>query len=144
MNLCQQSNYYNSALYPQDDAGQKAVHIRVRVAEDYLERSYRTVSVRFNSQDVERLDRYLAKRKIGQSEFLREIASRKGINRAVDRYSGNGKRLDAVKTFSVEDRLFRVLKSHSEDLKIPVATLVREMILSSIEERTEEKADEHC
>lgn len=143
MNLCQQSTYYNSALYPQDSAGQKTVHIRVRVAEDYLERSYHTVSVRFNSRDVERLDRYLAERKIGQSEFLREIASRKEISRAVNKYSGSGKRLDTVKTFSVEDRLFRLLKSHSEDLKIPVATLVRELVLSGMEEKIKEKTEGH-
>ncbi|WP_143299316.1 hypothetical protein [Carboxydothermus pertinax] len=109
-----------------------AVYLKVK--RENLNRSYRTVTVRFSSYDVERINRYLMEKKISQSELLRKIASEKEQSFTVKNLSGSMKLLSTLKTFSVDDKLYKKIASWSKELNIPTATLVRELILAGIEE----------
>ncbi|GAV23412.1 hypothetical protein cpu_19220 [Carboxydothermus pertinax] len=73
-------------------------------------------------------------KKISQSELLRKIASEKEQSFTVKNLSGSMKLLSTLKTFSVDDKLYKKIASWSKELNIPTATLVRELILAGIEE----------
>jgi len=61
------------------------------------------------------------------------MASKNELSYTVKKSSGSLVVLDAMKTFSVEDRLFKMIESRSKKLNIPTTILVRELILSGIE-----------
>ncbi|WP_075859485.1 hypothetical protein [Carboxydothermus pertinax] len=71
-----------------------AVYLKVK--RENLNRSYRTVTVRFSSYDVERINRYLMEKKISQSELLRKIVSKKELSYTVKKSSGSRVVLDAM------------------------------------------------
>ncbi|GAV23406.1 hypothetical protein cpu_19160 [Carboxydothermus pertinax] len=73
-------------------------------------------------------------KKISQSELLRKIVSKKELSYTMRKPTDSRVVLKAMKTFSVEDRLYRKLESWSKKLNIPTTTLIRELILSGIEE----------
>ncbi|WP_028052493.1 hypothetical protein [Carboxydothermus ferrireducens] len=106
----------------------------LKVKRENLNRSYRTVTVRFSSYDVERINRYLMEKKISQSELLRKIVSKKELSYTVKKSTGSRVVLNAMKTFSVEDRLYRKLESWSDKLSLTPSELIRELILSGIKE----------
>ncbi|GAW32661.1 hypothetical protein JDF658_24260 [Carboxydocella sp. JDF658] len=65
---------------------------------------------------------------------MRKIVSKKELSSTVKKSSGSRIVLNAMKTFSVEDRLFKALDRWSKKLNIPLTALIRELILSGIEE----------
>jgi len=65
---------------------------------------------------------------------LRKIVSKKELSYTVKKSTGSRVVLNAMKTFSVEDKLFKALERWSKKLNILTTTLIRELILSGIEE----------
>ena len=73
-------------------------------------------------------------KKISQSELLRKIVSNKELSYTVKKSTGSRVVLNAMKTFSVEDRFYKKLEGWAKKLNIPLTALIRELILSGIEE----------
>ena len=87
----------------------------LKLKEDILDRNYHTVTVRFSSYDVERINRYLMEKKISQSELLRKIVSKKELSYTMRKPTDSRVVLKAMKTFSVEDRLYKKLEGWSKN-----------------------------
>jgi|GEM_PF-3098748 len=107
--------------------------VYLEFGEDTLCRKYRSLTVRFNSNDAERINRYLTEKKISQSELLRNIIEKNELIYLIKKSSESIAVLNAIKTFSVEDRLYKIIESRAKELNIPTATLVRELILANID-----------
>jgi len=56
---------------------------------------------------------------------LRKLVSKKELSYTVKKSTGSRVVLNAIKTFSVEDRLFKIIESWSKKLNIPTTTLIR-------------------